>query len=312
MEVGVDLYLEIYIDVIFLINFIMDIILLLIVKKVLKCSGSKLRLALAATAGSLGACIMAIVPNMMALLQFLISYLFLSFLMVIIAFKEKRWKLRVRMVAVLYITTFFLGGVFNSLYYYSKLGYYFRELMNGRLIQDQNVKKTILSLIIGTIAVYAFVKTLHSFRNREVQILPTEFHYGNKTIQTMGLLDTGNNLYDPIYGRPVIISEYSVLATIFTERQACMLKNCLNNLDGKINSNQWLNEMDDKERLNIVMIPFQSVGRKNGILPAIVMDHVNFWIGEEQICNDKVLVGVSMNQLSKQNKYQVILHRDLM
>jgi stage II sporulation protein GA (sporulation sigma-E factor processing peptidase) len=314
MEAGVDLYLEVYIDVIFLINFAMDIVLLYIVKKILKCPGTKLRMFLGAATGAVGACILAVIPDMMALLQFLISYVFLCFAMVLISFPIREGMAKVKAVAVLYITTFFLGGVLNSLYYYTKLGYYFRELIHGIPMEKNTFEYYITAFLIGLIAIYVFVKTLFSFRKQEVQIYPTDFFLENKSVRVMGLLDTGNNLYDPIYGKPVIIAEYSVLSKLLTEGQAWELQAWILNLEGKNSlsrSNEWMN-INDEERLNITMIPYQSIGKKKGMLPAITLKKVVLWVGEEQICNDKVLTAVSMDQLSKQNKYQVILHRDMM
>jgi stage II sporulation protein GA (sporulation sigma-E factor processing peptidase) len=314
MEAGVTLYLEIYIDVIFLINFAMDLLLLYIVKKILKYPSTKLRMVFSAIIGAAGACILAIIPNIMALLQFLISYVILCFAMVLIAFKTNEWKIRMKSAAVLYITTFFLGGVLNSLYYYSKLGYYFRELINGRLQQQKTVESYIIALFIGLIAINVFIRTLKGFRKQEVQIYPADFYFGNKNVRAMGLLDTGNNLYDPIYGKPVMVAEYSVLSKLLTKQQLMELQEWTDNLEGKKSKsiNDEYMSIQEDERLHITMIPYQSIGKKKGIMPAIILNKVILRVGEEQICNDKVLTAVSMDQLSKQNKYQVILHRDMM
>jgi stage II sporulation protein GA (sporulation sigma-E factor processing peptidase) len=179
----------------------------------------------------------------------------------------------------------------------------------------QNMKYYIVAFLISMIAVYVFIRTLNGFRKQEVQIFPTELFYENKSVQAMGLLDTGNNLYDPIYGKPVIIVEYSIFAQLLTEGQAGMLQAWIDNMEGKNSSsecNEWINDINNDERLNIMMIPYQSIGKKKGLLPAIIINRVILRIGEEQICNDKVLTAVSMDRLSKQNKYQVILHRDMM
>jgi stage II sporulation protein GA (sporulation sigma-E factor processing peptidase) len=138
MEVGVDLYLEVYIDVIFIINFFMDIILLLMVKKILKYSSSIFRMICGAVIGAGSACILVLVPNLNGLVQFLVSYVAICIAMTGVAYRQTNWKARIKAVIVLYITTFFLGGVMNSLYYYSKFGYYFQELIQGRLFQNRN------------------------------------------------------------------------------------------------------------------------------------------------------------------------------
>lgn len=320
MEAGVNLYLEVYIDVIFLINFIMDMILLQIVKKILKCSSGKFRIIGGAAIGAGGACILAVVPNINGLVQFLIAHVFICTAMICIAYHQVNWKARIKAVIVLYITTFFLGGVMNSLYYYSKLGYYFRELIDGKLFQNRNKTYFAFAILVGFTAVHIFIETLRSFRGGDLELYPADFFYGDKSVRIVGLLDTGNSLYDPIYGKPVLIAEFSALAPLLSVRQSNMLQVLLDTVEGNVsatNKNEAslessINYDDDEDRLNIMMIPYHSIGKKNGMLPAIVLNRVVIWDGEEQICNEKVLTAVSGNRLSRQSEYQVILHRDIM
>lgn len=318
MEEGVCLYLEVYIDVIFLINFAMDILLLLIVKKILKCKSTKLRMILGGVIGAIGACILAVIPDLNGILQFIFSYCIICTGMVYVSFIQKGWKARLKSIAVLYIATFFLGGVLNSLYYYSKLGVFFRDLVNGRLFGNLNKTYFVIAIIFGTIAIIVFIHTYYSFRKGNSRLYEAELFYREKKVRVVGLLDTGNGLYDPIYGKPVIIAEYSVISNLLSEHQAKLLQIWLDNLEGNNSSfsrkglPEELVHDNNEERLNIMMIPYHSVGKKNGILPAFTMDKVILWDEDEQICNEKVLTAVCADRLSKQNEYQMILHRDIM
>lgn len=320
MEAGVDLYLEVYVDVIFIINFIMDILLLLIVKKILKCKKRLIRLLCGAGIGAIGACILAVVPKLNGFIQFLTAYVIICFSMILISFGFKNLAETIKAVVLLYITTFFLGGVINSLYYHSMVGYYFEELIQGRLFQNQSMAYFVLAIIVSAVAVRVFIVTLKNLRSGDLQTYETELSYGDKSIRIIGLLDTGNDLYDPIYGKPVIIAEYSALESLLTVHQKNLLQVMLDTLDGKHTS---LNEKDNslensilqdgaEEHFNIMMIPYHSIGKKNGMLPAIVMNRVVILSGEEKIYNEKVYTAVSREKLSKQKKYQVILHSGIM
>lgn len=316
-----DLYLEIYIDVIFIINFIMDILLLLIVRKILKYKSGILRLVSGAGTGAAGACILAVFPKLNGFVQFFAAYVLICSAMILIAFGFKNLAAAVKAVVLLYITTFFLGGAINSLYYHSMMGYYFEELIQGRLFQNQNMAYFILAGIAGAAAVLVFIKTLRNLRSGDLKTYETELSYGDKSIRIIGLLDTGNNLYDPIYGKPVIIAEYSALEPLLTVHQRDLLHVMLDTLDGKHTS---LNEKDNssenssvlqdetEEHFNIMMIPYHSIGKKNGMLPAIVMNRVVVESGKEKICSEKVYTAVSRENLSRQKEYQVILHRGIM
>lgn len=316
MEAGVNLYLEIYIDIIFFINLILDLVLLVIVKKILKYQSSKLRILLGAGIGALGACILALVPSLNTLVYFLIAYIIICYFMIYITFRGLTWKLRLRAIVMLYISTFFLGGVMNSLYYYTKLGFYFRELIQGRLFQNQSTTYFILAFIVGIAAVSAFIMILQNLRTGGLNLYETELTYGENSIRIIGLLDTGNSLYDPFYKKPVMIAEFSAIEPLLTVRQSGLLQSMLDTVEGNQNRNSnslacGLEE-EEEDRLNIMMIPYHSIGKNNGILPAIVMNRVVIWNGDEKIQTEKVNVAVRSEKLSKGNEYQIILHKDMM
>jgi stage II sporulation protein GA (sporulation sigma-E factor processing peptidase) len=117
-----------------------------------------------------------------------------------------------------------------------------------------------------------------------------------------------------------LIAEYSALESLLSVRQANMLQALLDTVEGNHGSSDKegtsfessIYNLEDEDRLNIMMIPYHSIGKKRGMLPAIVMSRIVIWNGEEQICTEKVLIAVSINRLSRQNEYQVILHRDIM
>ncbi len=313
------MYLEVYVDVIFIINFIMDILLLLIVRKILKYKKSVIRLTGGAVVGALGACILAVVPKLNGFLQFLTAYIIICFAMITVSFGFKNLASTVKAVIILYITTFFLGGVLNSLYYHSRLGYYFEELIQGRLFQNQSMAYLALAALVGAVAVRVFIMTLKNLRTGGLVTYETELSYGDESIRIIGLLDTGNDLFDPIYGKPVIIAEYSALEPLFTVHQRNLLQVMLDTLDGKHTSFDKKDSSlengilrDEEDRFNIMMIPYHSIGKKNGMLPAIVMNRVVIFNGDEKIYSEKVYTAVSRESLSKQKEYQVILHRGIM
>lgn len=312
------MYLEIYIDVIFIINFIMDIILLHTVKKILKCTSSFWRILCGAGIGAIGACIVSLIPSLNALIQFLLSYIVICTAMVYIAYNQKSWKARIKTVILLYITTFFLGGVINSIYYYTNIGYYFKELIQGRLFSNRNSAFFALAILIMFVTIPIFIKSISNLHGGSLELYPVELLYKDKSVRVVGLLDTGNSLYDPIYGKPVIIAECSALESLFSTHQANILNTLLDTVEGTDLPDKKMSPLDTdhlydegEEQLNIMMIPYHSIG-KNGMLPAILMSRIIIWDGEEQICNEKVLTAVSRNRISKEREYQLILHRDIM
>lgn len=315
------MYLEVYIDVIFIINFIMDLILLIIVKKIVKYPASKIRLCLGAALGALSACLLSVLQNINALIQFLFAYIFISYFMITVTFKKQKMKARIKGVILLYITTFFLGGVLNSLYYYTRLGYYFTEIMNGglsniNLFHNRKLPFIILAVLFIILSILIFVSALKKLRSTDIELYQIELVHGGKTMKIVGFLDTGNHLYDPIFKKPVIITEFLAIAPLLSNMQIKQVKAVLNSFDdNEITAAHNDDLQEDEEFLepvNIMMIPYRSVGKKHGMLPALILDELYIWNGDEKTTRKRVYTAISGNVLNGQREYQAILHKEIM
>ncbi|NLJ91363.1 MAG: sigma-E processing peptidase SpoIIGA [Clostridiales bacterium] len=300
---GEELYLEVYLDVLFVVNFLMNLILLTIVKKVLKWESNIFRRLLGGSIGAIGACMLALFPNQSKFIQFISSYLIICLLMILVSFKITSGRMGLKGLLVLYLTTFFLGGLFNSLYYHSMLGFYFHELINGRLFVGLDGWKIVLLIITGTIGVLIFIKVIYDFRRESQDIYEVTIYLNEKNLALKGLLDTGNNLYDPIFAKPVIIIEFTSIIKLLSKEEVDHIKIMLGSNDIKGPSTT---------DLKVFMIPYKSIGKKKGLLPAIKIDKIEIKRVNDVIISENVLTGIWDGHLSKQGKYQVILHRDLM
>lgn len=308
------MYLEIYVDIIFIINFIMDFLLLYIVKKILKWETSFKRLILGATAGGLGACFLALLPELNQVIQFVLSYFVICAIMVGLTFRPKTWYLGLKSMIILYVGTFFLGGVFNSLYYHSMLGYYFHELINGRIFKDLKGWKIVVLIVLGLIGLYTLVKVMNNLKGDDKRFYETNLYHRDKSISLTALLDTGNNLYDPIFKKPVIIIEYSSLKKLLSNEESRCIDKLMDNpnIENPNIDNPYLDsDLSYTADMKVFMIPYTSIGKKKGVLPAIELDKIEILQGSETIYNEKVLTGIWKGQFNKENKYQLILHRDL-
>lgn len=301
------LYLEVYLDVIFLINFIVDFILLLIVKKIMKCSSHLFRIILGAAVGAIGSCILAVATGLNGFIQFLLSYVIISGIMVWITYRPSKWSVAIKSILILYVATFFLGGILNSLYYHSMLGYYFHELLQGRLVQNLSGSQILFYIFSGIIAIIILIKVMNSLRKGDLEIYEADLFLDKKSIRVSGLLDTGNCLYDPIFGKPVIIIEYSALTSLLSEEQTGIIEKWIDTSQGSFD----YQKTEMLKNFSVMMIPYRSIGKKNGMLPAIKLNKVIVYKGEEKICNEQVLTGIWRGKLSKNKEYQLILHRNL-
>lgn len=315
------MYLEVYIDVIFFINFIMDLIILIIVKNIIKFPSTKVRLCLGAALGALCACILSVFQGINAFIQILFVYIFISYFMIAITFTKQKIKARIKGVILLYITTFFLGGVMNSLYYYTKLGYYFTEIMNGRfsninLFHNRKLSFILLALLFLILSVFTFMAV---FKNgsKDLGLYQIELIYGGKTTKIVGFLDTGNRLYDPIFRKPVMITDFLAIAPLLSNNQIRQVRTVLDSFEDNNEISAAVSDdlqecSDEAEPVNIMMIPYRSVGKKHGLLPALILDELTIWNGDEKTSRKRVYTAISGNVLNGQREYQAILHKEIM
>ncbi len=305
--------IEVYVDVIFLINFILDFVLLVTVKKVLRYVCPLLRVMLGAAVGAAGACLFAVIPEINHILRFLLAYLLLSYFMILTTFGRKKLKEQLRAVVLLYISTYFLGGLLNSLYYYTDFGIY--------LMRSTNSIWFFIAFLTGIAGMYVFIRFLKRLRVKVSELYQTDLMLNGKTVKAVGFLDTGNCLRDPYFGKPVIITDYTVIEPLLTTSQNTMLQKLLDGSkdSAALNNNTsssmdigTLFEMQRKEDyLPIRLIPFHSVG-KDGMLPAFELDKIILKEEKEETVREKVLIAVSRQKLSVCKDYQIILHKEIM
>lgn len=322
------MYLEVYVDVIFIINFIMDFVLLFAVKKILRYANSALRLCLGAVAGAVGACLFAVTPGINRPLRFFLAYILLSYLMIVISFSRRSFREQVKAVVLLYISTFFLGGLLNSLYYYTDFGFY--------LMNKHSRLYLLAAFLAGGMGLIIFVRLLRKLRMKESEYYQTELILNGRTVRAVGFMDTGNRLRDPYFGKPVIVTEYTVIEPLLTNSQNTMLRKLLDDFEnGRASYDALKREghsgnspesisgniseasqgmpkgIPQEELLPVRLIPFHSVG-KSGILPAFELEKVILWEEGEETVREKVLTAISREKLSVRKDYQIILHKEVM
>ncbi len=111
-----------------------------------------------------------------------------------------------------------------------------------------------------------------------------DLRLGELKVTGIALLDTGNCLYDPFFHRPVMIGEYREMEKIY--------------------------EMVEAQK--VIWIPYHSLGKEHGLIPAIKVDELVIHKENNTISKKNVLVAVARETLSVKSQYQFILHEDHM
>lgn len=304
------MYLEVYPDVIFILNFIIDFILLLLLKMVNKRSTAIVRLLVAAAIGGLTAVLVGIFPWMNVIIRFLLMNVISSVIMLVITYGKMNITDLIKQVITLYLLTYFLGGLINSIYYQTNIRINIVSI--GNLLFSNLTWKAVFVIIIPVIPATLFVLWLFRIINsKKRDMLDTELFFGEHSVSAKGLVDTGNCLYDPVFRKPVIIIENILLKELIPMdlyQELLMIKR-------SISDNAPYMENPDilcTNQLKIRIIPYRSIGKQKGMLLGLVLDKVLVKQGKDTICNEKVTAAIYDDKLSTGNEYHVILHKELL
>lgn len=304
------MYLEVYPDIVFILNFIIDFILLLLLKKVNKKSGSMKRLMLAAAIGALFAAVLSVFPWCSIILRLLLFHLIGSVLMILTAFGKMKKMELMKQVAALYLITYFAGGLINSIYYYTNFRLFLFKVGEGLTFSNISGKFVIVIVLILAPVSLLLLKLFRQFKKNAPETYEVELFYEGRSIKVRGLMDTGNCLYDPVYHKPVMVAEASVIEKLLPPEVYSNITVAKGFLEKNITDvSKW--NLDNNHILRLRFIPYRSVG-KSGVMPGIILDKVIINTGEESICEEKVTTAISDQCLSDRNDYNVILHKELL
>ncbi len=251
-----------YVDVIFFFNLIIDFALLLLIHP--KQKRNYVRLLGAAEVGAVGAILL--LGNMIPVWIYMPLRLLIATLMAGIGIPYNG-------VGELMCNTALLYGTGAALYGISFIFSGNKGVHNGT---------TTCLLLLGSTAILFLGKCLCSFRenrkNRSIYRFEFILNCCGKAVKGRAFYDSGNHLYEPISGWPVILVKEKVLKSLCIE--------------------------DDKMRA----VPYRAVGNASGILSAYPMEKLIIQAGDEKKTWINFYAAAVPDELLKQEECDVILH----
>ena len=196
--------MKVYVDLVFFINFMFDLLLLMTVSIECKVYSKKRFLLLSSFFGSLSAFLLFLPINNISLFLFKIV---ISIIMLFIAFKITSKNLFITLIKILYGNSIILGGVlyfFNNQINYKNIGLIF--------VKDSTTFNLLIIIISSPIIFYLYHKTMKKEKKKRELLHHISIKYKDKTIDTLGYLDTGNNIKDPYKRRSIILINSSCLS----------------------------------------------------------------------------------------------------
>ena len=293
--------MTVYLDVVFFENFIMNYIILFATAVINKVEIKIIRISISSVLGS----VYAIMHYTYIFQNYIgtIMKIMLSIVMVYIAFKPENIKKMLKQLLIFYLTSFTFGGVAFALLYFIKPSSLLMK--NGIYIGTYPIKIALLGGCIGFIIITIAFKIIKGKLMPKDMLYEIEIEIKNKKEELIAMLDTGNLLKEPITNTPVIIVEKKKLKNVIPIQ---ILTNVDSIIKGNIDENMQIEDYINRFRI----IPFNSLGKQNGLLLGIKVDKIRIRHNEEnESIRFNVIIGIYDGILSKNNNYNALIGLDM-
>jgi stage II sporulation protein GA (sporulation sigma-E factor processing peptidase) len=300
--------LVVYIDLIFLMNLLIDASLLLVTAWMRKQKVVLWRLALSAVVGAMYV-VMMFLPELSFLYTFLVKFLF-SVVMLWVAFGFGSLQNYLRNMGAFYIVNFAAaGGILGVHYLLQDSG----EIWSGIWYSASgglsfSLKIGVLFILVCFFAVLYGFKRVIDARQRQERIrsflADLEVRVGDTAITCTGLIDTGNQLSDPLSRLPVTVMEAVLWEQVLPPSYRGKLAD--ERADKLILQLTEAGDFPWPERLRLV--PYRGINKGTQFMLALKPDEVMVRLDGKEYRSSRVLIGLDGGRLSTEGTYQAIVH----
>lgn len=286
--------MTIYIDIVLIENLIMNFIILLATGIILKEKIKIIRLLSSSLIGAIYS-----VVSYMSILEIyssMILKIILSIVIVYVAFNPQTIKKLWKDILIFYLTSFVFGGVAFALIYVVKP----QDILmkNGLFLGTYPLKTIILGAIIAFAIILTAFTVVKSKITKKDMFYEIEINLNGKKIETIAMLDTGNQLKDPLTNTPVIVIEHTLLYD-------CLPKEILNNLENLLGGE--FDSIPEEYMSKLKYIPFSSLGKQNGMLLGIKAESIKIKGKDKEEEKKNIIVGIYNKSFTKRGEYRALM-----
>ncbi|WP_438351613.1 sigma-E processing peptidase SpoIIGA [Paenibacillus sp. FA6] len=301
----------VYIDLIFIVNLLIDATVLWLTGWMRKLKVPWWRIILSALLGALYV-IMMFVPELTFMYTFLIKF-GLSLMMLWIAFGFGSLQQYLRNIGSFYMINFAAaGGIIGVHYLLQNTGDIWDGIWfttSGGLAFEWKIGFW-FTIIMFFIVIYWFKivqSSKRKFDSRQVYLAEVRVVIAGQQVSCTGLLDTGNQLCDPLTRVPVMVMEASLWEDHLPESWKGKLA------DGE--ADKLIMELGHESNYiwqdRLRLVPYRGVNRGAAFMLALKPDLVEVSMNGIVSNTSRVLIGLDGGTLSSERAYRAIIHPDL-
>ncbi|MFJ5761746.1 sigma-E processing peptidase SpoIIGA [Neobacillus sp. NPDC093182] len=295
--------MSVYLDVIWALNLLFDSLLLYLSAIFLK---RQIRIWRIIAGGFIGSLIIVLsFTPLHTYSNHPISKLLFSVVMVLVVFGYKRLSFFIKALMTLYVTTFLIGGALIGAHYFVQFDSEMSTKVMIASVTGFGDPISWLFVLLGFPIAWHFsrrnIESMEMTKIQFDQIVTVTLKINNETFTFKGLVDSGNQLYDPLSKLPVMF----VSIKNMLEGMAEPIIKMAADPESLILGNQ---EVPDDWQNKIRIVPCRVVGQEHQLIAAVKPDSIIIHTkGESYLC-EKGLVSFTMQQLSADDAFQCIVH----
>lgn len=298
----------VYPDQAFLVSLIMNGIILWGTARILRLSASWQRILAGAAAGGIYS-FFAAFPHLGFLQEFWLK-IFFSVLIVSAVFVPLPPRRFLHALAGFYITTFMAVGAIIGLQHLLNSNYGLSMSIKG--FGQLLTRYGWYGLAAAVLLIFILAKwggaMFHKKALQDVFRVPLKVLFEHDEVLIEALIDTGNQLQDPLTNIPVVVVEYGALKHLLPpEVQSAFEKQGGPDIMEVLESlafTPW------SARFRV--IPFTSLGKSNGLLMGFRPDRLEILKRDHAVITDRVIIGIYTRELSPEGSYRALLHPDVL
>ena len=267
---------------------------------ILKIKPKLVRVIIASIIGSIYAVLLYVTE--LEIYTSVISKFILSIIIVYVAYNPQNITKMWKQLLIFYLTSFVFGGV--SLYLIYFINPQNISMVNGMFAGDNVLKIVLLGAILAFIIIKISLKVIKTKITSKDMYCNIVIRLNDKQVETKAMIDTGNQVKEPITNTPVIIVESTLLYELLP-------KEILNNIEEILNGN--LDKVSEEVQENYISklryIPFKSLGKENGMLLGIKADEVEIENEDESESRKvkNIIIGIYDKSLTRRGEYRALL-----
>lgn len=280
-----------YVEYIFAENFLIDFILLFITGKLLKKTIIYRRLIISSVLGAVYVILTAYIGR--EFMTYFIVKFSVSVLMVMIAYDSKGIAANLRTIIAFYITSLLMVGIITALYYldYDKL----------------TVNAIVCSIFMGYAALHFFFKEIKAKIEKHNYMRNVEITVNNKSKILRAYIDTGNELTEPMSGKPVIVANMECIKNLLSKELYEEILICCKN-----KKNSYENLLNMKSDVNLRIVKYNTISSIGENMICLVPDNIEITDDKNNIVKTDAVIGIYPGRINKKDDYDALLFKKLL